>query len=75
MAHQALSSHETHLVLYSRTHVMFLEMTEQRLAEVFRKKDVNFRNGRIEPIEILPSGVQLGKVYRHYSPTEINTIA
>lgn len=73
MANQVLSSHDTHLVLYSSTHVMFLEMAEHRLAEAFRKRDVHFRNGTIEPIERLPSDVQIGKIYRHYPPTEKNT--
>jgi hypothetical protein len=54
---------------------MFLEMNKHRLAEAYRKKDVHFRNGTIEPIKRLPSGVQLGRVYRHYSPTEKNTFA
>jgi hypothetical protein len=75
MAIQALSSYDSHLVLFSSTHVMFLEMNERRLAEAFRNKDVHFRNGAIEPIERLPSGVQLGKIYRHYSPTEKNTFS
>jgi hypothetical protein len=74
MSNLAMPSQDTHLVLYSSTHVMFLEMREHRLAETFRKRDVNFRNGRIEPIEILPSGVQLGRVYRHYSPTDKNIL-
>lgn len=72
---QALSSRDSHLVLFSRTHVMFLNMNEHRLAETFRNRDANFRNGTIEPIKSLPSGVQLGKVYRHYSPTEKNTFS
>ena len=75
MATQALSSHDSHLVLFSSTHVLFLEMNKHRLAEAFRKKNVNFRNGTIEPIKRLPSGVQLGRVYRHYSPTEKKTFA
>ena len=75
MATQTMSSHDTHIVLYSSTHVMFLEMNEQRLAEAFRKKDVNFRNGTIEPIERLPSGVRLGRVYRHYPTAEKNTFS
>jgi hypothetical protein len=70
-----MSSPDTHLVLYSNTHVMFLEMHEQRLAETFKKRDVNFRNGVIEPIETLPSDVQLGRVYRHYSPIEETVLA
>ena len=67
---QALFSHDSHLVLFSSTHVMFLKKNEQRLAEAFRNRDAHFRNGIIEPIKSIPSGVQLGKVYRHYSPAE-----
>lgn len=73
MATQTMSSHDTHIVLYSSTHVMFLEMSEHRTAEAFKKKDVNFRDGTIEPINRLPSDIQLGRIYRHYSPIEKNT--
>jgi hypothetical protein len=72
MATQAPVFHEPFLVLFSNTHVMFLDMNEQRRAEAFKKRNEYFRNGTIEPIKRLPSGVQLGKVYRHYSPTEKN---
>jgi hypothetical protein len=68
MAALASVSNDSFLVLFSSTHVMFLDMNEQRRAEAFRKKNVNFRNGTIEPIKKLPSGIQLGRVYRHYSP-------
>lgn len=71
-AHVSISQPESHLILFSSTHVMFLNTNEQRLAEALRKKDVNFRNGAIEPIPALPSGIQVGKAYRHYSPTENN---
>jgi hypothetical protein len=73
MAPRTWSSHDTHLVLYSSTHVLFLEMSEHHLAEVFKKKDVNFRNGTIEPINRLPSDIQIGRIYRHYSPIEKNS--
>jgi hypothetical protein len=53
---------------------MFLDMNEQRRAEAFKKGNENFRNGTIEPIKRLPSGVKLGRIYRHYSPTEKNIV-
>lgn len=72
MAAQPSVFNDSFLVLFSSTHVMFLDMNEQRRAETFMKRNQYFRNGSIEPIKILPSGVQLGRVYRHYSPADKN---
>jgi hypothetical protein len=70
MGTQVSSSQDPFIVLFSRTHVMFLDINEQRRAEAFKKKNVYFLNGTIEQIERLPSEIQLGRVYRHYSPVD-----
>jgi hypothetical protein len=75
MTNPALSSQDTHIVLYSSSHVMFLKMNQLRLAETFKNRDVNFKNGSIEPIQNLPSDVQIGRVYRHYAPAEVEVLA
>jgi hypothetical protein len=74
MGTQVSPPHDPYLVLFSSTHVMFLDTHEQRRAEAFKKKNVYLLNGRIEPVERLPSGIQLGKVYRHYAPLEKNPL-
>jgi hypothetical protein len=75
MGTQASASQDPFFVLFTKTHVMFLDRKEQRIAETSKKKNVYLLNGTIEPVERLPSGIQLGKVYRHYSPVEKSPLA
>lgn len=74
MTTQVFPPNDELLVLFSSTHVMFLGMNEQGFARALSKKDVKFRNCKIEPIVRLPTGVQVGKAYRHYAPSEMNTV-
>jgi hypothetical protein len=72
MKDHVVSSPNAYLVLFSNTHVVFLDRHEHGLAEALNRRNANFRSGVIEPVAGIPSGVKLGKIYRHCAPAELN---
>ena len=72
MKDHVVSHHEPYLVLFSNTHVVFLDKDEHGLAEALNNRNVYFQSARIESVTGIPSGVQLGKIYRHCAPTELS---
>lgn len=71
MKDHVVSPPDTYLVLFSNTHVVFLDKDEHGLAETLNRRNIYLRSGTIEPVTGIPSGVQLGKIYRHCAPTEL----
>ena len=72
MKDHVVSPPDAYLVLFSNTHVVFLDKHEHGLAEALNRRDAHFRRGTIEPVIGLPTGIKLGKIYRHCAPAELN---
>lgn len=72
MKDHVISPTNPYLVLFSNTHVVFLDNNEHSLAETLNSRNVYFQSGTIEPVAGIPTGVQLGKIYRHCAPGELS---